>query len=198
MLSKKSYNKVVWSNRHHGSKTKLRALKALVVRLLLALAAAGVFCSPVYSWALTVDAQSGYHGHNSNHGNQQNQLKVSFQTQKKHLHSGDIMVSVARSEEEFNDLVKNDRQPTCKGCLMVIKSSEDNKEITINLPNEVKECAIVAYQDLNGNGKLDKGPFGPKEPVGFSQNPSHRFGPPSYKDAKVEINGDMGIEIQMG
>jgi acyl-CoA reductase-like NAD-dependent aldehyde dehydrogenase/uncharacterized protein (DUF2141 family) len=43
--------------------------------------------------------------------------------------------------------------------------------------------AVSAYLDENSNGKLDSGLFGiPKEPVGVSNNPPHRMGPPRFQD----------------
>lgn len=41
-----------------------------------------------------------------------------------------------------------------------------------------------AWQDLNGNGKLDANEWGaPVEPTGVSNNAQGHFGPPAYKDA---------------
>jgi 4,4'-diapolycopenoate synthase len=43
--------------------------------------------------------------------------------------------------------------------------------------------AVSLYQDVNGNGKLDMGVLGvPKEPVGASNNPKARMGPPRFED----------------
>ena len=43
--------------------------------------------------------------------------------------------------------------------------------------------AVSVYQDVNGNGKLDMGLLGvPKEPVGASNNPKPRMGPPRFED----------------
>lgn len=44
--------------------------------------------------------------------------------------------------------------------------------------------AVSAWQDLNGNGKLDANEWGaPVEPTGVSNNAQGHFGPPAYKDA---------------
>ena len=49
------------------------------------------------------------------------------------------------------------------------------------------QYAVTVYLDANGNGKLDKGFLGiPKEPVGASNNPKGRMGPPSYKDCAFQ------------
>jgi uncharacterized protein (DUF2141 family) len=48
--------------------------------------------------------------------------------------------------------------------------------------------ALSGYQDLNGNEKLDSNTFGaPVEPVGVSNNAKGHFGPPAYKDAKINL-----------
>jgi uncharacterized protein (DUF2141 family) len=49
--------------------------------------------------------------------------------------------------------------------------------------------AISCYQDVNGNGKLDMGLFGPVEPWGFyGVRPVFA---PVFKDEAFELNGDL-------
>jgi uncharacterized protein (DUF2141 family) len=49
------------------------------------------------------------------------------------------------------------------------------------------EVSFMAYQDLNGNRKLDTNPIGiPNEPYSASGKPS-MFGPPSWNDTKVSL-----------
>jgi uncharacterized protein (DUF2141 family) len=51
--------------------------------------------------------------------------------------------------------------------------------------------AAVAFQDLNGNGKLDKNFLGiPKEPYGFSNTARGSAGPPTFSAAAVTLNPD--------
>jgi uncharacterized protein (DUF2141 family) len=51
--------------------------------------------------------------------------------------------------------------------------------------------AAVAFQDLNGNGKLDKNFLGvPKEPYGFSNNARGTAGPPPFSEAAVTLDPD--------
>lgn len=48
--------------------------------------------------------------------------------------------------------------------------------------------AISAYHDQNGNQKLDKNSFGiPTERYGFSKNPKRGFGPPRYRETKMDV-----------
>ena len=48
--------------------------------------------------------------------------------------------------------------------------------------------AVLAYQDENGNGELDRNLIGiPKEPYGFSRDARGKFGPPKFEDAAIEV-----------
>lgn len=50
------------------------------------------------------------------------------------------------------------------------------------------EYAISTYHDTNNNDKLDRHFYGkPKEPYGFSNNITPRFGPPKYDACKFEL-----------
>jgi uncharacterized protein (DUF2141 family) len=53
--------------------------------------------------------------------------------------------------------------------------------------------AIMAYHDLNSNGKLDMGLMGPKEPYGLSNNFRSKFGPPNFEDCAFSISDKMQV-----
>jgi uncharacterized protein (DUF2141 family) len=58
------------------------------------------------------------------------------------------------------------------------------------------EYAAVAFQDVNGNGKLDKNFIGmPKEPYGFSNAARGAAGPPKFSAAAVTLNPDGTTRI---
>jgi uncharacterized protein (DUF2141 family) len=58
--------------------------------------------------------------------------------------------------------------------------------------------AVAAYHDANGNGKMDANFLGiPKEPTGSSNDAKGRMGPPSFKDAQIQLNSDLTIQITM-
>lgn len=59
--------------------------------------------------------------------------------------------------------------------------------------------AFSAFQDINGNEKLDTNAVGkPTEPYGFSNNARGLFGPPSFDDAVVKVQaGDNSIEVKV-
>jgi uncharacterized protein (DUF2141 family) len=51
--------------------------------------------------------------------------------------------------------------------------------------------AVLAYQDENGNGRLDRNLLGiPSENYGFSRDARGRFGPPSFDDAAIDVRDD--------
>ena len=55
--------------------------------------------------------------------------------------------------------------------------------IVTRIDVEPGEYAVVAFHDLNGNGKLDTGFMRrPKEPLGFSNGVAPRFAPPKFQD----------------
>lgn len=51
--------------------------------------------------------------------------------------------------------------------------------------------AVLAYQDVNGNGELDRNFIGiPSENYGFSRDARGKFGPPSFEDAVITVRDD--------
>lgn len=47
---------------------------------------------------------------------------------------------------------------------------------------------LKIYQDVNGNGELDRGMMGiPKEPYGFSNDAPTPFGPPRFESAAIDL-----------
>jgi len=59
--------------------------------------------------------------------------------------------------------------------------------------------AASVYLDENENGKLDSGLFGiPKEPVGASNNPRRRMGPPRFEDCIFTMGSSpLSLSIQL-
>ncbi len=58
------------------------------------------------------------------------------------------------------------------------------------------EVAITAFQDLNGNNKMDANPMGiPTEPYGASGKPA-MFGPPTWNDTKVALTTASSLLIK--
>ena len=60
------------------------------------------------------------------------------------------------------------------------------------------QYAAVAFQDPNGNGKLDKNFLGiPKEPYGFSNGARGSAGPPKFSAAAVTLSPDATTQIEL-
>lgn len=58
--------------------------------------------------------------------------------------------------------------------------------------------ALAVFQDLNGNGKLDRNLVGlPTEPFGFSNNVMGIAAPPSFDKAAVDVAADAAITIKL-
>lgn len=57
--------------------------------------------------------------------------------------------------------------------------------------------ALAVYHDENGNGEFDQGTFGiPKEGYAFSNGaPPGLTGPPSFRQAAIEVNGSHTTEV---
>jgi len=51
--------------------------------------------------------------------------------------------------------------------------------------------ALTVFQDLNGNGQLDRNLFGmPTEPFGFSNDAMGRMGPPDFDQAAIVVGAE--------
>jgi acyl-CoA reductase-like NAD-dependent aldehyde dehydrogenase/uncharacterized protein (DUF2141 family) len=67
-----------------------------------------------------------------------------------------------------------------------ISAGTQQMQIDIDVPPGT--YAVSVYEDLNGNHKLDHNLLGvPREPVGASNNPAARFGPPRFSDCSFRI-----------
>lgn len=70
------------------------------------------------------------------------------------------------------------------------RKSAEVKNGTVSLAFDLPpgEYAISTYHDLNGNATLDRHFYGkPKEPYGFSNNVTPKFGPPKYDKCKFTL-----------
>lgn len=60
------------------------------------------------------------------------------------------------------------------------------------------DYAISMFHDENDNEKLDTNFIGiPNEPYGFSNDAKGSFGPPSFEKAKVKVDGDKKLVINL-
>lgn len=74
-----------------------------------------------------------------------------------------------------------------------------DRHLTVHFKNlPPGQYAAVAFQDSNGNGKLDKNFLGiPKEPYGFSNGARGSAGPPKFSAAAVTLQSDATTKIEL-
>jgi uncharacterized protein (DUF2141 family) len=74
-----------------------------------------------------------------------------------------------------------------------INIHEENTDLNFTINNiPPGEYAVSVFQDLNNDQKLNKNFLGiPKEPVGASQNPKSRLGPPRYQQSRFILSQDQ-------
>lgn len=72
-----------------------------------------------------------------------------------------------------------------------------SKEVLAHFRVKPGTYAVHVFQDENTNGKLDMRwlPPGPAEPWVVSNNAQGTMGPPSYKDAKIDVQSDQTLSL---
>lgn len=82
-----------------------------------------------------------------------------------------------------------DRERFLKECAYSASVAATPGTTTVTVPNVPPGTwAVLAYQDENGNGKLDRNLLGiPSENYGFSRDAAGRFGPPTFEQAAIEV-----------
>jgi uncharacterized protein (DUF2141 family) len=101
--------------------------------------------------------------------------------------TGTAFIAIYDSEESFL---------TVEQAVYTTTFNARDGKIEVQLPKG--NYAISTYVDENGNQKLDKNWVGyPSEPFGFSRNAAIMMGPPSYRDASIDLRSDMVCEITL-
>ena len=107
---------------------------------------------------------------------------------------GDVYIYLADEETA--------KTPMTGNMVIVIKNSDINKnfrKVPFQFENvEEGVYAIRCYQDVNGNEKLDKGLFGPKEPwwISYQGERPRRF--PKFKDIAFKVDSNIqGLRINL-
>ena len=79
-----------------------------------------------------------------------------------------------------------DRDKALRHGFLPIFSNAQHLRIETDLPPGI--YAVTVYEDLNGNHKLDHNLIGvPREPVGVSNHPPVRFGPPHFNECSFRL-----------
>ena len=106
-------------------------------------------------------------------------LTVTFQGLK--TRTGSVMLSLACSEAAYGDKAPATGQA-------MIPVSGDAAVVTTFKGLAPGRCAIKAFHDVNGDGKMGANPFGiPTEPFAFSNNAHGAMGPATWADASFEV-----------
>lgn len=86
---------------------------------------------------------------------------------------------------------------TMRQAIDVDPRSLDANVVFKNVPRGV--YAVAVLHDENGNGKMDKNLLGiPKEGYGASNNPAKKMRPPTFDEAKFNLDvGEKTIEINL-
>ena len=100
---------------------------------------------------------------------------------------GNLLISVYDSAEDY-----------LKKPVKTLTTPADALTKRVVLELESGTYAVVIYQDLNSNGKVDRNFFLlPTEPCGFSRDARPKMGPPRYKPASFSLNEDTEIRIKI-
>ncbi len=94
---------------------------------------------------------------------------------------GLIRLCVTRDEKIFPNC---ERDPAARSLSVPATAASEPIEIPDLRPGD---CAVAVFHDENGNGKLDTAFAIPKEGFGFSNNPTVRFGAPSYAAVRIRL-----------
>ena len=100
---------------------------------------------------------------------------------------GNLLISVYSSAEDY-----------LKKPVKTLTTPADalTKRVVFELESGI--YAVVIYQDLNSNGKVDRNFFRlPTEPCGFSRDARPKMGPPRYKPASFTLSEDTEMSIKL-
>ena len=100
---------------------------------------------------------------------------------------GNLLISVYDSAEDY-----------LKKPVKTLTTPVDALTKRVVLELESGTYAVVIYQDLNSNGKVDRNFFRlPTEPCGFSRDARPKMGPPRYKPASFTLSEDTEMSIKL-
>lgn len=89
-----------------------------------------------------------------------------------------------------------DHQKAVKTGLLLISTQREVSLEFKDLP--CGHYSIAVYHDRNDNQKLDKNFLGiPTESIGFSRNPTVRFGPPSFRDTEFQLSQTTVTQLEV-
>ena len=103
---------------------------------------------------------------------------------------GEIYVSIYSKESTF----MNTDQAFGK-----VKVPANQAAVNVKLKDvPAGDYAVAVFQDLNANAVLDVSEMKiPKEPFGFSNNTKGLKGPATFQQAKIHLQGDTAIKVEL-
>lgn len=102
---------------------------------------------------------------------------------------GHVNVSLFEGPETYMDQpLQQRRQP-----------AGDSESVEVSIEDLAPgNYAVSVFYDQDDDGEMDTRMFGiPKEPVGFSNDPRGRFGPPKWEDSQFTMDGDLQITVNL-
>lgn len=107
--------------------------------------------------------------------------------------AADLVVKIASVEEakgKISMAVYNNENDFSKTVLTGVTEKAVKGEMLFSFPNlPAGDYAVMVYQDVNDNGKLDSNLLGiPKEPWGASLEGTKVFGAPQWADTRFSLS----------
>lgn len=129
-------------------------------------------------------------------------LRVKFTNLKPNR--GYIMVVLVDGEDDWGRITGGGEKADNTGVSQRVKVNDNREQEVVFTGLEANDLTngrygIIAYQDLDGDGKMKSGLFGiPQEPIAASNDAPAAFGPPKFKDAKIKLaEGQDRIVVKM-
>jgi len=99
---------------------------------------------------------------------------------------GHVRIGVCRKDEFLSEV-----------CVHNVVVPAHTGDVSASIPNIAPgEYGIAVYQDEDDSGKLKRNFLGmPKEALGFSRDPSLRFGPPSFASSAITVGDSDGRTV---
>lgn len=104
---------------------------------------------------------------------------------------GKVYVAVYDNAADFEDEV------FVTNASATLPATTARAELKLQLPTE-GHYVVAAFQDLNGNGELDRNFFGvPTEPYGFAKSPPSKWRSPDFQEIATKLAGSDRLTIEM-
>lgn len=107
---------------------------------------------------------------------------------------GELIIAFFSTAEAFESRVKPAYHKSIPVSELSAGEMPDSRVWFVDCRLAYGRYAVAAYQDLNGNGRLDKNLLGvPVEPYGFSGGGSYRWRPPGFTEAAFDFKKEGDV-----